>query len=122
MLDIQELARYINKRVREHIQFAIRNNPLHFAQVDVAPRDGLVSWDEYHAYFLREKGVPQGFIESHTEGNHVPLDRSAKGEKTAIVNKQNTYTNKAINCKPIQFSTHRGNDARQGPVERGSPY
>lgn len=80
MLDIQELARYINKRVREHIQFAIRTNPLNFAKVDVAPRDGLVSWDEYHAYFLREKGVPQAFIESHTEGKHVPLDRSAKGE------------------------------------------
>lgn len=79
-LDIQELARFINKRVRDHIQSAIRNNPLQFAKVDVDTRDGLVSWDEYHAYFLREKGVPPGYIESHTEGKHLALDRSAKEE------------------------------------------
>lgn len=79
LLDIQEVARFINARVREHIQSAIRSNPPNFARVDVAPRDGLVSWDEYHAHFLREKGVPAAFIEAHTEGNHVPLDRSAKG-------------------------------------------
>lgn len=74
------MARYINKRVRDHIQHSIRTNPVNFAKIDVAPRDGLVSWDEYHAYFLREKGLPQGYIESHTESKHVALDRSAKEE------------------------------------------
>ncbi|XP_053680980.1 45 kDa calcium-binding protein [Anopheles nili] len=56
-LSVQELAKYINFKIREHIDEAIRTNPTMFVEIDHKPRDGLVSWDEYQTYWLREKGI-----------------------------------------------------------------
>lgn len=78
-LNIEELARYINKQIRDHIETAIRTNPMRFAEIDVQPRDGLVSWDEYHSYFLRKKGLPSSYVDDHVESKHEGLDRTAKG-------------------------------------------
>ncbi|XP_059620991.1 45 kDa calcium-binding protein [Phlebotomus argentipes] len=77
-LAIQELARYINTRVREHIQAAVRANPFAFAEIDVSPRDGLVTWEEYHAHFLKDHGLDEDYIGAHSEQKHVGLDRKTK--------------------------------------------
>lgn len=56
-------------------------NPLHFAEIDSAPRDGLVSWTEWHRHFLRQKGMSAAAIDEHSEQQlHSGLDRSAKEE------------------------------------------
>ncbi|XP_052867091.1 45 kDa calcium-binding protein [Anopheles cruzii] len=57
LLTVQELAKYINFKIREHIDEAIRTNPTMFVEIDHKPRDGLVSWDEYQNYWLHEKGI-----------------------------------------------------------------
>lgn len=77
-LDIQELAKYINAKVRDHIDNAIRNNPISFTQIDLSPRDGLISWEEYHSYFLRERGLTDKYIRDHNEEKHDILDRKSK--------------------------------------------
>ncbi|XP_055715258.1 45 kDa calcium-binding protein [Phlebotomus papatasi] len=77
-LNIQELAKFINGRVREHIQAAVRANPFAFAEIDVSPRDGLVTWEEYHAHFLKDHGLDEDYIGSHSEQKHVGLDRKTK--------------------------------------------
>ncbi|XP_050082019.1 45 kDa calcium-binding protein [Anopheles aquasalis] len=56
-LTVQELAKYINFKIREHIDDAIRTNPTMFVEIDHDPRDGLVSWEEYQMYWMREKGI-----------------------------------------------------------------
>ena len=78
---MQELAKYINKQICEHIRTAIKMNPMQFAEIDVMPRDGLVTWHEYHAYFLRKRGFDESYIGSHNEKKHIKLDRKAKGIK-----------------------------------------
>ncbi|KFB43554.1 AGAP002810-PA-like protein [Anopheles sinensis] len=75
-LGVQELAKYINLKIREHIDNAIRTNPTMFVEIDHKPRDGLVSWDEYEGYWMREKGI-QG--DSHMKKSAFDkLDRKAK--------------------------------------------
>uniref|UniRef100_A0A182QP99 EF-hand domain-containing protein n=1 Tax=Anopheles farauti TaxID=69004 RepID=A0A182QP99_9DIPT len=75
-LTVQELAKYINLKIREHIDEAIRTNPTMFVEIDHKPRDGLVSWDEYQSYWLRTKGI-QG--DSHMKKNVFDkLDRKIK--------------------------------------------
>ncbi|XP_055606820.1 45 kDa calcium-binding protein [Uranotaenia lowii] len=61
-LSIQELAKYINFKIRDHIDSAIRNNPTLFVEIDLKPRDGLVSWDEYQMFTLREKGIHESYM------------------------------------------------------------
>lgn len=58
---------------------AIKTNPMNFAEIDVSPRDGLVTWDEYHAFFLRSRGFNDAYIKNHDEKKHIPLDRKTKG-------------------------------------------
>lgn len=77
VLSLQELARYINRRIRDHIESSIRNNPILFSQIDQAPPNGLVSWDEYHAYFLRELGYDDAFIKQ-VKSHQKSLDRKTK--------------------------------------------
>ncbi|XP_058116313.1 45 kDa calcium-binding protein [Anopheles ziemanni] len=75
-LGVQELAKYINLKIREHIDNAIRTNPTMFVEIDHKPRDGLVSWDEYEGYWMREKGI-QG--DSHMKKSAFDkLDRKVK--------------------------------------------
>lgn len=78
MLSIQELARYINRRIREHIEASIRNNPFNFSDIDRAPRNGLVTWDEYYAHFLRSHGFNAKAIKEAKWGGKVNLDRNTK--------------------------------------------
>lgn len=78
-LTVQELARYINGRVRDHVDMAIKTNPMNFAAIDVSPRDGLVTWDEYHSFFLKSRGLDDDYIKNHDEKKHIPLDRKTKG-------------------------------------------
>lgn len=73
------MARYINKQIKEHIDLAIKMNPINFAKIDIAPRDGLVSWDEYHAHFLRSRGLEEAYVKNHNEKQHIKLDRKTKG-------------------------------------------
>uniref|UniRef100_A0A182T9V9 EF-hand domain-containing protein n=1 Tax=Anopheles maculatus TaxID=74869 RepID=A0A182T9V9_9DIPT len=75
-LTVQELAKFINFKIREHIDEAIRTNPIMFVELDHKPRDGLVSWDEYQSYWLRENGI-QG--DSHMKKSMFDkLDRKVK--------------------------------------------
>lgn len=53
-MTLQELAKYINGKIRDHIDISIRNNPILFSEIDVAPRNGLITWDEYYGYFLKK--------------------------------------------------------------------
>ena len=73
---MQELAKFINFKIREHIDEAIRTNPIMFVEIDHKPRDGLVSWDEYQGYWLRGQGI-QG--DSHMKKSAFDkLDRKVK--------------------------------------------
>lgn len=78
LLTIQELARYINRRIREHIEASIRNNPILFSEIDHAPRNGLITWDEYYAYFLRTLGYDEQFIQQLDRVKQSQLDRNTK--------------------------------------------
>ncbi|XP_055638848.1 45 kDa calcium-binding protein [Toxorhynchites rutilus septentrionalis] len=63
-LTMQELAKYINFKIRDHIDYAIRSNPTIFVDIDQKPRDGLVSWDEYQSYALRDKRTNEGHLKT----------------------------------------------------------
>lgn len=73
MLTIQELARFINRRIREHIEASIRNNPFNFSDIDQAPRNGLVTWDEYCAHFLRTHGFSEKVVKEAIDRNTKEL-------------------------------------------------
>ncbi|XP_053955903.1 45 kDa calcium-binding protein [Anastrepha ludens] len=77
-LSIQELAVYINQRIIDHIEEAIQNNPREFQHVDVAPADGLITWEEYHHFFLKEHGMTDADIDEHNEIKHTALNRKAR--------------------------------------------
>ncbi|XP_030374568.1 45 kDa calcium-binding protein [Scaptodrosophila lebanonensis] len=77
-LSIQELGQYINRRIVEHIDDAIMNNAREFRRVDIAPADGLITWDEYHRFFLREHGMTEADIDEHDEIRHTALNRKAR--------------------------------------------
>lgn len=44
----------------------------------VSLHPGLVSWEEYHQYFLKQRGYSQTYAESHDK-HHPGLDRKTKG-------------------------------------------
>lgn len=77
-LSIKELARYINLRIRDHIDTSIKKNPQIFAEIDKSPQDGLISWNEYHTNFLKGLKLDENYIANHDEKKHVKLDRKAK--------------------------------------------
>lgn len=72
------MARFINRRIREHIEASIRNNPIQFSQIDQSPRNGLVTWDEYYTYFLKSLGYDDTFIQQIDRTRHSNLDRKTK--------------------------------------------
>ncbi|XP_017041088.1 45 kDa calcium-binding protein [Drosophila ficusphila] len=78
ILSIQELGQYINRRIVEHIDEAIMNNAREFRRVDIGPADGLITWDEYHRFFLREHGMTEADIDEHDEIRHTALNRKAR--------------------------------------------
>lgn len=54
------------------------NNAREFRRVDIAPADGLITWDEYHRFFLREHGMTDADIDEHDEIRHTSLNRKAR--------------------------------------------
>lgn len=77
-LNIRELAKYINLRIRDHIDTSIKRNPQIFAEIDKSPLDGLITWNEYHTFFLKKLKLDENYIKNHDEKQHVKLDRKAK--------------------------------------------
>lgn len=39
---------------------------------------GVISWAEYHKYFLLKNGIPEDYVDNHNE-KHEELQRSVKG-------------------------------------------
>ncbi|XP_011171995.1 45 kDa calcium-binding protein [Solenopsis invicta] len=77
LLDIQELAKWIHAKITEHITRAMRENVGLFTAIDNNPRNGEVSWEEYHAYFLRTHGFSETYINSHNK-KHSEMPRALK--------------------------------------------
>jgi Ca2+-binding EF-hand superfamily protein len=77
-LTIRELAKYINLKIIDHIDSSIKKNPQIFAEIDKTPVDGIISWSEYHAWFLKNLKLDDNYIANHDEKKHVKLDRKAK--------------------------------------------
>ncbi|KAI8124410.1 45 kDa calcium-binding protein [Lucilia cuprina] len=77
-LTIKELGQYINKNIVDHIDEAIQLNPREFRRVDIAPADGLITWEEYHRFFLKEHGMTEADIDEHNEIKHTALNRKAR--------------------------------------------
>lgn len=80
LLTLQELARFINGRIRDHIELSIRNNPLLFSEIDRSPRNGLITWDEYNSYFLKTLGYDEKFIRKIDRKRFKELDRKSKAQ------------------------------------------
>lgn len=80
LLTIRELAKYINLKICDHIDESLKRNPQIFSEIDESPQDGLVTWNEYHAYFLKnlKLGLDESYIKSHDEKKHLKLDRKSK--------------------------------------------
>ncbi|XP_075211432.1 stromal cell derived factor mayday isoform X1 [Lycorma delicatula] len=76
-LSIDEVSQYINLRTQEHIDSAMQENYGLFMSIDVDPRNGLVSWEEYHKYFLMQNGLSEDYANKHVE-KHSSLDRVLK--------------------------------------------
>lgn len=49
--------------------------------IDTNPRNGVISWKEYHTYFLKKRGFSNKYVESHDEKRHKGLQRSLKGKR-----------------------------------------
>ncbi|KAK9501084.1 hypothetical protein O3M35_002198 [Rhynocoris fuscipes] len=79
LLSVHELADYIHKRTTDHIDSAMQENYSLFMSIDTNPRNGVISWREYHEYFLQKHGIDSEYIKKHTE-RHQGLGRSLKGK------------------------------------------
>lgn len=87
-LDSKELSQWIRMKIVEHISTAISNNYGLFTLIDVEPRNGVITWKEYHTYFLKKRGFSSKYVQQHDERRHKGLHRSVKG-------------NTSCNCKKI---------------------
>ncbi|XP_046815279.1 45 kDa calcium-binding protein isoform X1 [Vespa crabro] len=77
LLDIQELAKWIHAKITEHVRRAMRDNVGLFTAIDNNPRNGEVSWEEYHAHFLRMHGFSESYVRSHDK-RHREMSRTLK--------------------------------------------
>lgn len=77
VLELSELSSWIAKKTKEHLTHALRDNVFTFTAIDLNPRNGVVSWEEFHAYFLKQHGYDDEFIKNH-EHNHKGLPREIK--------------------------------------------
>ncbi|KOX73368.1 45 kDa calcium-binding protein [Melipona quadrifasciata] len=77
LLDIQELAKWIHTKITEHISRAMKENVGLFTAIDNNPRNGEVSWEEYHMHFLRSHGFPESYVSSHDK-KHSDMSRTLK--------------------------------------------
>lgn len=49
-----------------------------FSEIDKAPRNGLITWDEYYSYFLKERGYSDEFIKHVDRQRHTAVDRKSR--------------------------------------------
>lgn len=75
-LDLNELAIWIRKKILEHISTAISNNYELFNQIDINPKNGIITWKEYHVYFLKKRGF--------VKFDRNKLDKNEKGALRSI--------------------------------------
>ena len=78
-VSVDELRNWIISKVKEHIQGALRENIFLFTAIDTDPRNGAVSWDEYHAWFLKKNGINSTEFESPHDEHHAELSRNLRG-------------------------------------------
>lgn len=52
-----------------------------FSLIDVNPKNGVITWKEYHNYFLEKRGFSKKYVENHDEKRHKGLQRSIKGKQ-----------------------------------------
>lgn len=77
VLELTELSSWISKKIKEHLTLALKENFFMFTTIDLNPRNGVVSWDEYHRYFLKQHGYSDEYIDEHKE-NHKGMPRELK--------------------------------------------
>jgi hypothetical protein len=82
-VSIDELRNWIISKVKEHLQGALRENIFLFTAIDMNPRNGHVSWTEYHSWFLKKNGNNDTKTGDHDE-MHPELERSIKGKLTKV--------------------------------------
>lgn len=76
-LELSELSSWITKKIKEHLTLALKENFFMFTAIDQDPRNGVVSWDEYHRYFLKQHGYDNKYIEKHKK-DHKGMSRELK--------------------------------------------
>ncbi|KAL7644170.1 UNVERIFIED_CONTAM: hypothetical protein RMT77_004996 [Armadillidium vulgare] len=64
-LDTIELVSWIGIRIKEHLTQALQDNIFIFTAIDIKPRNGVISWEEYFHYFLKNRGYSEEFIKEH---------------------------------------------------------
>ncbi|CAG9862979.1 unnamed protein product [Phyllotreta striolata] len=77
-LDSKELAQWIRHKIVEHITTAVGGNLELFNLIDKNPKNGVVTWKEYHTYFLKKRGFSDKYVDDHDERRHKGLQRSLK--------------------------------------------
>lgn len=64
---------------------AVSNNYELFVLIDVKPKNGVVTWKEYHSYFLKKRGFSRKYVDKHDERRHKGLQRALKGILTMFL-------------------------------------
>ncbi|ENN81006.1 45 kDa calcium-binding protein [Dendroctonus ponderosae] len=77
-LDVRELSAWIRKKIFQHVTEAVGNNQALFNQIDINPQDGVISWAEYHKYFMIHRGFSAAFADNHDEKRHRGVPRRIK--------------------------------------------
>lgn len=85
MLTSSELAFFINQNIIKHVRIAKHSNHKLFLIVDISPKDGFLSWNEYQAYFLKRNGVQDEFTQSNGDKRHRKLKDALTKDKTLWV-------------------------------------
>ncbi|XP_066254790.1 45 kDa calcium-binding protein [Euwallacea similis] len=77
-LDSKELSQWIRIKIVQHISDAVGNNHRLFELIDNNPRNGVVTWREYHSHFLKKRGFAEKYVKAHDEKRHRGLRRAVK--------------------------------------------
>ncbi|KAG8230693.1 hypothetical protein J437_LFUL017623 [Ladona fulva] len=77
LLSVAELTAWIGGKIKDHLDHALKENFGLFAAIDNNPRNGLITWDEYHSYFLKGKGLSEDYAQKHDK-RHKGLSRAIK--------------------------------------------
>ncbi|XP_071451082.1 45 kDa calcium-binding protein [Hetaerina americana] len=77
LLSVAELTSWIGGKIKDHLDHALKENFGLFAAIDNNPRNGVITWDEYHRYFLKGKGLSKDYAQKHDK-RHKGLSRAIK--------------------------------------------